>query len=59
MRIVIKYCPELNIYTLTTGLKTQTLAIDQVPQQLKPLFEQARQIVESGQAIAGLHVEVE
>jgi hypothetical protein len=64
MMLTIGYCPELNTYTVDNGL-TMTRIVDPSDfapgarlEQLAPVFKEAREAVESGRAVMGIHVEV-
>ena len=64
MMLLIKYCPEMNVYTIAaeTGqpriFTPQDFATGAAHEKLSPVFHAAREAVESGSAVSGIHVTV-
>jgi hypothetical protein len=63
MLVTIHYSPELAVWKLHNGsVEKIVLAEDFAPgarlEPLAPLFAEAKQAVESGRAVCGVHVEV-
>lgn len=58
MKITIEYSPELNIYTVSNGLRVKTHTEKEIPAGLGPVFLKAKEAVISGKAVMGIHVEV-
>lgn len=64
MMLLITYCPEMNVYTVEPerGPKRIVIPDDFAPgakfESLAPVFNEARQAVESGRAVMGIHVTI-
>lgn len=63
MLLTITYCPEMNVYKICNGPRVRVVLPSDFEagarlEYLAPVFAEAREAVESGRAVMGIHVEV-
>lgn len=63
MLLIIKFCPELNVYEVAAGLRSRVVTPAEFApggrlENLAPVFEKARAAVVDGRAISGISVEI-